>query len=245
MKITYASYTDTGDREINEDSFLCLPCGEGKFFAAVADGLGGHGLGDVASGIAVHTAYDVYKRKTKFSSDDFNDIYDKCQEALLAQQISEHAQKKMRTTLNLLCIDNNIACWSHIGDSRTYYFKDGKMVKRTIDHSVPQMLVSAGEIEEREIRFHEDRNRLLKALGIDGASHTGETEEEVALSGGQQFLLCSDGFWERITEEQIELCLDESDDPQLWIDNMIELATRNRREENADNTTVVAVWTED
>lgn len=57
--------------------------------------------------------------------------------------------------------------WGHVGDSRLYYFKNGKIVKRTLDHSVPQMLVARGEIDEKEIRHHPDRNRLVRVMGME------------------------------------------------------------------------------
>ena len=64
----------------------------------------------------------------------------------------------------------------------------------------------------------------------------------VSLCGNQQFLLCSDGFWELISEEQILLCLDEAEEPRLWLDNMVELVTRNSRGRSTDNITAVALW---
>ena len=148
----------------------------------------------------------------------------------------------MRTTLNVLLADEEKIFWSHIGDSRTYYFKDKNLVRRTFDHSVPQMLAAAGQISESDIRFHEDRNRLLKVLGVEGQKPAFESETPLKNEGNQQFLLCSDGFWELISEEQILLCLDEAEEPQLWLDNMVELVSRNSRGRSTDNITAVAVW---
>ena len=104
------------------------------------------------------------------------------------------------------------------------------------------MLCAAGQIKESEIRFHEDRNRLLRVLGVEDRAPAFENEEPVTLSGGEQFLLCSDGFWELISEEQMLLCLDEAEEPGLWLDNMTELVSRNSRNRSTDNITAVALW---
>ncbi len=243
LKVTIAKYTELGSRERNEDFFSTASTQNHHFFA-LADGLGGHGLGDEASQLVCETAIKHFLQNPQVNNTSFDTVYNICQDKLLAKQEEVHATGKMRTTLNLLCLDETTAYWSHIGDSRTYYFANGELVKRTFDHSVPQMLAAIGELEDAEIRFHEDRNRLLRVLGVAGQTPSFEVETPIPLTGNQQFLLCSDGFWEFITEEQILLCLDESDNPQLWIDNMIELVHKNSRDKNADNTTVIAVWIE-
>lgn len=241
IAISVAKYTELGSRERNEDYFLTGISQSGSFFA-LADGLGGHGLGDEASKSVCHSAIEYFTNHPEFRNEDFPCVYDVCQSRLLERQKEAHASGKMRTTLNLLYIDDSNAYWSHIGDSRTYYFQNGQLIKRTFDHSVPQMLAAMGDIQESQIRFHEDRNRLLRVLGVDSQTPNCETEVPVPLTGDQQFLLCSDGFWEMITEEQMLLCLEEAEEPQLWVDNMMELVHRNGRNKNTDNTTVMAVW---
>lgn len=243
FEITVAQYTEVGSRERNEDYMLSGSTGSSHYFA-LADGLGGHGLGDEASQLVCHTAIDYFSKADHISNEDFPRIFEVCQSELLSKQQIKDADGKMRTTLNLLYIDSQNAYWSHVGDSRTYYFQDKELIKRTFDHSVPQMLAAMGELKESQIRFHEDKNRLLRVIGVEAQPPNCETEAVVPLIGNQQFLLCSDGFWELINEEQMLLCLDESDDPQRWIDNMMELVHKNGREKKTDNTTVMAVWIE-
>ncbi len=241
MKIGFARYTDNGGRAVNEDCLLSAEHG-GRFIFAVADGLGGHGMGDVASQLACKTAEECFLNSAKNSEALVSEIYESCQNALLSRQKELRASGKMRTTLNLLLVDGDRALFSHIGDSRTYYFKDKKLVRRTFDHSVPQMLAATGEITEEEIRFHEDRNRLLRVLGVEDRKPAFESENPEQVTGCQQFLLCSDGFWELISEEQMLLCLDEAEEPKLWLDNMVELVSRNGRGRSMDNVTAIAVW---
>lgn len=240
MKIKFAKFTSNGGRAVNED-FLLVSEKKSRAIAAVADGLGGHGMGDVASKLVCETAEACFDAQTD-NAGLTEIIFQSCQEALFARQKELKVNGKMRTTLNILLADENSICWSHIGDSRTYYFKDKNLVKRTFDHSVPQMLAAAGQISESEIRFHEDRNRLLKVLGVEGQKPAFEIESPLKNEGNQQFLLCSDGFWELISEEQILLCLDEAEEPKLWLDNMVELVTRNSKGRSTDNITAVAVW---
>ena len=97
---------------------------------------------------------------------------------------------------------------------------------------------------KREIRFHEDRSKLLRVLGTPWARSQVEVEADLPLDPPQQLLLCSDGFWEYITEEQIQICLEEADGPELWMENMRELIRRNEhgRPGERDNRTAVAVW---
>lgn len=243
LKIQAAMYTENGGREKNEDYILCGETDKAKFFA-LADGLGGHGLGEIASQIACETATQYLNNLSYFSNEMYSEIYPLCQRNILARQELENAQGRMRTTLNLLCIDDYNAYWSHVGDSRTYYFDEKKLIKRTFDHSVPQMLAAAGEIRQEDIRFHPDRNRLLRVIGVDGREPGFETEIPVVLKGNQQFLMCSDGFWELITEEQVLLCLEDSDDPNRWLDNMLELVHRNGKGKHTDNTSAIAIWIE-
>jgi len=241
LKIESVKYTDIGNRSVNED-YLLAKQAEGRCFFALGDGLGGHGMGDAASKLACELALATLTGIPRFTNDMFGGVYAACQEALLAEQARRNARRQMRTTLNLLCLDESHAYWSHIGDSRTYYFRDKALVRRTFDHSVPQMLAAAGKLPESEIRFHEDRNRLLKVLGVEEMKPAFEQEEPVPLRGNQQFLLCSDGFWELISEEQMLLCLDEAENPAVWMDNMAELIRRNAAGREADNRTAIAVW---
>lgn len=241
MKITAYKVSEIGGRKANEDYVLSSQNDDYGYVFALADGLGGHGSGDAASQEACETAIDYFYRHPLFHQGMFNEVYPLCQEHLYARQKRENAEGKMRTTLNLVCIDDEAIYWSHVGDSRTYYFKDNQLIKRTNDHSVPQMLANIGEIKESEIRYHEDRNRVLKVLGVADQTPAFDAEEPVAISDNQQFLLCSDGFWEMITEEQMLECLAKSDCPRDWIESMLEIVHENAPA-NADNTSAIAIW---
>ncbi len=95
------------------------------------------------------------------------------------------------------------AVWGHVGDSRLYFFRQGRILEQTKDHSVPQMLLAAGEITADEIRNHPDRNRLLANLG-DGKPNRFRVRKQIQIASGDAFLLCTEGFWEIVLEREME-----------------------------------------
>ena len=166
------------------------------------------------------------------------------QKRLMKKQADENARQDLKTTLVLLRIVNGYVQWGHVGDSRLYYFKNGRIVKRTLDHSVPQMLVAAGEIDEKEIRHHPDRNRLVRVMGMEWDEPKYQVSEPMPEESGQAFLLCSDGFWEQITEKEMMQCLKKADTVDMWLDRMVEIVNENGKGSDMDNNSAIAVWVE-
>ncbi len=240
MNITYAINTLPGDRDYNEDFAIVKQTEKGYCFV-VADGLGGHGKGEVASALVCDTAVDFFE---KASTEDIYGIFDVAQEKLLEKQKEEHAEEGMKTTMNVVTMDDRLIRWGHVGDTRTYYFKKKKIVSRTKDHSVPQMMVSMGEIKEKDIRHHPDRNRLLRVMGIEWNKPQYVIEEPVKLEGKQAFLLCTDGFWEFIEEKDMMKCLKKAKSVQEWLDTMTEIVRTNGQGKDMDNYTALALWIE-
>jgi serine/threonine protein phosphatase PrpC len=113
---------------------------------------------------------------------------------------------------------------------------------RTLDHSVPQMLVFAREIKEKQIRNHPDRNRLLRVMGIEWEKPMYELAEQTQLEKYQAFLLCSDGFWELIDEKQMCKLLKNSSTVEEWMQAMVEVIKQNGIGKNMDNYTAIALW---
>lgn len=236
--IRFATITKEGTRPENEDCVGAVKGQKGYCFA-LADGLGGHGCGEVASALAVKTAKEEFCRE---DSDPLQRIFIKAQENILKQQSENRRQADMKTTLVVLTVDETSIRWGHIGDSRLYYFKNGRIADRTLDHSVPQMLVSIGEIKEKQIRRHPDRNRLLRVLGAETEELRYQLSQEEPITEGQAFLLCSDGFWELIVEKKIEHTLKKAGSPQEWLEAMEQIVLKNGRGTEMDNYSAVAVW---
>lgn len=237
-----ASVSMIGTREINEDKVCVLEQGD-RYCFAVCDGLGGHGLGEVASEIAVETFtrnFDSSGKEREFLSR----VMDEAQETLLAEQRKINAPSKMKTTCAAVYISNGRAYIGHIGDSRVYVIDSKGIRSRTIDHSVTQMLVLSGEIEESEIRNNPERNTLLRVMGVEWDRPMYDLSAPISLSKTKAFLLCSDGFWELVSDEDIERTFFESESPEEWLSQMEEIILENGAEKKMDNYSAVAVWIE-
>jgi serine/threonine protein phosphatase PrpC len=235
--ITYGAISKIGDRRNNEDSVNIFTGSAGYLFT-LADGLGGHGQGEVASKIAVEQAAAAFQD----SGGDLAQCFSRAQEQILAEQKRHRVINEIKTTLVCLRIVGNAASWGHVGDSRLYYFSKKKLICRSLDHSVSQALAAAGEIKEKDIRRHEDRNRLLRAMGTEWDSPKYELSQEVDLNKGDAFLLCSDGLWEWIEDKMIAKTLKKAGTPEQWLGLMEEEALRNGRGHDMDNYSAIAVF---
>ena len=239
--ISYKGISKKGERERNEDS-IAVFMRDDVYCFVLCDGLGGHGQGDEASAIACkafgevfdHT-FDFYPRAV------FMEAIEKANSAILAKQQEEGLISGMKTTLVALLLCKGYCTWCHIGDSRLYLFQNDSVTCRTMDHSVPQMLANAGTIKEKEIRFHPDRNRLLRALGSDETPIRYEVSQPYKLDSCQAFLLCSDGFWEYIDEKQMCKLLHKSSDAEEWMREMKQVVLENGTGKNMDNYSAITV----
>lgn len=241
--LTYSVTTSPGSREVNEDSVGVFNNGELSCFL-LCDGLGGHGMGDAASQL-VRDVFESQFSKTEEAVNFLGDAFSAAQDILMVEQIEKRAKHKMKTTAVALATDDRKAYIGHIGDSRLYAFAKNKVKFRTLDHSVPQMLVTAREIKEKEIRNHPDRNRLLRVMGIEWNEPMYELREPLDLNKYQAFLLCSDGFWELITEKEMCYLLKHSASVDEWLMNMTETVKRSGEGKDMDNFSAIAVWVSD
>lgn len=242
MRVKYKSCTDIGNREKNEDSVGEAEI-DGRYCFALADGLGGHGCGEIASRMVVDTALKLFS--DNYDEDFLDHCFNKAQENVLAGQKENREAYDMKTTLVTLVIDGDTASWGHIGDSRLYMFYQNRLLERTLDHSVPQMLVNTGEIKEKDIRGHEDRNRLLRVIGSPWGNHAYELADSVTIKDGYVFLLCTDGFWELIEEKRMIANLKKAASVEDWLNRMLSEVKENGCDKDMDNNSVIAVWIED
>lgn len=228
-----------GDREINEDTVGIFENGAAACFI-VADGLGGHGKGEMASQLAVEVCRKQFE-EMGYDEGFFQAYFETCEAVLEQRQKDEHAYYDIKTTVVMGVAENNRLHCAHAGDSRLYCFRRRKIIHRTLDHSVPQMLVFSGEIREKEIRKHPDRNRLLKVMGQKAEEVYYERTGELALKDGDALLLCSDGFWELIEEKHMISTLKKAKSAQEWMAHMEEIVLKNGESREMDNYSAIAV----
>lgn len=237
MNVKIATLSDIGGRSNNDDT-VAVRQKEDSAWVFVGDGLGGYAGGQMASEAAAKAVMDASHRGSLLIEARLAQTAAAANEAVC--QVQREKKGNMKTTLVFLTIEDGRAKWMHVGDSRLYHFRNGLLVDQTIDHSVSQMAVLMGEITPREIRFHEDRNRVLRALGSETARP--EISPTVMLTGGEDaFLLCTDGFWEYIYEEEMESMLQKAQSPQQWLEEMKALLVTRTPEDN-DNFTAAAVF---
>lgn len=239
--LVYEMLSKDGERDYNED-YVGMEQKGTAFCFVLADGLGGHGGGDEASRLVVNHILKDFKEHGEVSREYLEKCFADSQEHLLREQKQQDRELEMKTTLIVLLVDEYVILWGHIGDSRLYFFQNKKLVQRTLDHSVPQMLAAAGEIREDEIRHHPDRNRLLRVMGTEWDSPRYQLAQPVERSAKESFLLCSDGFWEWILDKQMQKTLKKSKSPAEWIAQMEKEIIKNGTGKGMDNYSAIAVW---
>lgn len=241
MKAKVAVISKNGGRKINEDSYGHYKINDYECFL-VCDGLGGHSAGEIASKLVSETIIDSFRENPGIDDIKIADYINISQEKLLNAQKENRNQYNMKTTLVLLVSQGPFLKWAHIGDSRLYYFSEGIIKNCTLDHSVPQMLANIGDIKPNEIRYHEDRNKLLRVMGTEWEKPKYEISKEIKkVNKGDVLLLCTDGFWEHITEEEMEYTLEKSRRPEKWLKLMEQKILKRAVNENMDNYTAIAV----
>jgi len=204
MNNDYAMLSGVGDKNVNEDSVrACRNEGLEMSCFALADGLGAHGHGEVAAGLATGAVNAFVSTVLTEEPNLLESCFEGAQ-MLLRREMERMNLPMIRTTLVVLILRGQTAQWGHIGDSRLYLFRKGSVIARTRDHSVPQMLFEQGMITEREIAHHPQRNRLRRAMGEEWDEPCFDVDErQFPVEPGDSFLLCSDGFWEWFDEKKV------------------------------------------
>lgn len=235
MKYRAAHCCMKGGRSYNEDSVRFESNGP-SFAGIVADGLGGHGGGEIASSLVAETLAGGFMAETSTQPEAIHKLFEKANQEVVSKQTATLQMKS--TAVGLFCDDNGLTC-AHVGDSRLYRFTNGMITFQTKDHSVSQMAVLSGEIPPSQIRFHEDRNKVLRALGSDAS-----VKPDI-ISWPRQttdtFLLCTDGFWEYVLEEEMEIDLAKSKTPDEWLRFMIGRLSKRVHGKN-DNFSALAIF---
>jgi protein phosphatase len=229
MSITYATSTHIGlVRHGNEDAALAQP----PLFA-VADGMGGALAGDVASGIAIEALADFASRPDAGPSD-LTALVTTVNREILDQANSGTGRSGMGTTLTAAIVAADAIDLVHVGDSRAYRLRGGRLEQLTEDHSLVGEMVRKGELTDAEALVHPQRSIITRALGVE--SEVESDSYHVELEPGDLFLLCSDGLYSMVTADAIAEILTRSSDLEAAAAALVEAANASG---GADNVTVV------
>jgi serine/threonine protein phosphatase PrpC len=238
MEFNVYEYTNKGGREYNEDSVGHKIKGNDGIFV-VADGLGGHSYGELASAAVCDALLEDWEGS--FGDDLCEWLKDHI--GLANQHILELQAEKntvLKSTVVALAIEDDKAAWANVGDSRLYYIHNDEICSITNDHSVAFKKYKAGEISRDDIRTDADQSCLLKSVGNADRNEPETYESSDAIVSGDAFMLCSDGVWEYISDEEVLIDLLKSEDAQKWAELLL-LRLMNRINGDNDNLTIMTV----
>ena len=242
MRLEISVLSKPGGRLTNEDAFGYW-ANAGVCFCVVCDGAGGQGGGDVASKLAVSATLSWFQATPECSSQAIESALEAANRAVMEQQGSNARLATMRATAVVLAVDASRRCasWAHLGDSRLYCFRDHRVIAQTKDHSVVQNMVDAGYLKECELRTAQERSSLFAALGQEENFEPRSGPHGFSLVAGDVFLLCTDGFWEFVDEEEMAAALDNAATGEEWLRRM-EQRVLDRGGVDQDNYSALAVW---
>ncbi len=230
--------TDQGRvRSHNEDSLLVFPVKEsaipGGLFV-IADGMGGHAAGEVASGLAIATMERQAQTHWPETTDEPAQAELVRWVELANQEVFEAASAQyngMGTTVTAALVLAQRAYVANVGDSRTYLWHAGTLERVTTDHSLVMMLLQAGQIAPDDIYTHPRRNEIYRALGTDPHVEV-QALGPIDLAPGDGLLLCSDGLWEMVRDPEIQATLERISTAQAACEELVRLANAHGGQDN-------------
>ena len=238
VHITCAARTDVGViRSGNEDNFLVVP-DRGVFI--VADGMGGHAAGEVASDMAVRII-DEDLGSLKGMGD--GDVAERMRrsirganEAIFQRTLEEHDKRGMGTTITVLALFAGRYLIGQVGDSRGYLMRDASFIQLTKDHSYVQEQIDAGNLTPEQARTHPYSNVITRCVGANGDVLPDVYAGSVRV--GDVFLLASDGLTGMLEDDRLIKIISDEAEPQVWVDTMVNEANERG---GLDNITVIIV----
>lgn len=232
--------TDKGKvRQHNEDSGAIIRNKSGQRLAIVADGMGGHRAGDVASSLTVEKLTELWNMVEEMKTADEAENWLKANILKVNQYVFDYASthpecEGMGTTIIGVISTENFATIAHVGDSRCYLYNEDGFKQITEDHSLVNELVRMGQISKEAAEHHPRKNVVLRALGTDAQLDIDVMT--IVFEEGDIIFICSDGLSNKVTDQQIKEILEKENTLEEQASALIETANINGGE---DNITVV------
>ena len=235
MRVTWVSRV--GGRKINEDAVGKISR-NGITCVAVADGLGGHSAGEIAAKTAIESIFEDFSESPEFSREALQKYVTDAHKTVFEKASTDPAYVNMSSTIVVILIKGKRAVWCHVGDSRLYRFCAGRLEEVTDDHSLAFMDFMEEKIEYDDIRRSENQNKLTNAVGL----YIKDLKVSPVYTAAPEtnFLLCTDGWWEYVTENDMEDTLKESKNSREWLEKMLDIRER-RAPLGSDNYTAAVI----
>lgn len=224
-------------REVNEDCIRFVQPGDPNVVAKkgvlvlVCDGMGGHSAGEVASNKAIDVISRVYYEDNGAMQPALKKAFNQASREIFEMSEKDEALKGMGTTCTALVLKNGSALAAHVGDSRLYLIRNGGIYVMTEDHSEVMEMVKRGLISLEEARHHPDKNVILRAIGSHPQVEVSTWDEPMPVREGDRFLLCSDGLYDLVEDEEIKTEVEKAE-PQAACQSLIALAKERGGHDN-------------
>ncbi len=241
MNIETAQVSRQGNRNENQDRARIVVA-ETRVLLTVADGMGGHVGGDIAAETAVETLVQLFQGSdaTLDPAEFLRRAIIAAHEAVVALGAGLDPELRPRTTITVCLVFAGMVRWAHVGDSRVYFVRDGRLLMRTRDHSAVEILAQQGLLDDEDLALHPLRNFVDQCLGGDPALPTIDVSEPQPLLAGDVILLCSDGLWAPLTDAHLAGTLGEQLELQASLDTLA-MEAELRATPASDNITAAAL----
>lgn len=230
-------------RELNEDNWFWEPLDGSLVLYAVADGMGGHDRGEVASRVAIEGLFDAARQRVRTLKDrDPNTLRELLREAVQSAnravvRTGEENDSNMGTTLcAALVSEERLGVFANVGDSRAYMLRGDELMQVSQDHSLVAYLVQLGELSAEAARNHPSGNILVRSIGSQPEVEIDVYVREV--QSGDRLMLCSDGLWGEASDEEIRTSLLVHEHPEAACRALVDTANNHG---GRDNTTLIVV----
>jgi len=241
MRLEIGTLSDVGCvREVNEDSIRVVRATDPNELATrgilvvVADGMGGHNAGEIASRLAVEVVGARYADESQDPGTALARSMEQANRIIVDAAAKDARYSGMGTTCTALLLRDGLAHCAHVGDSRLYLVRGNDILRMTEDHSAVMDMVKRGAISADEARHHPDKNVIVRALGARGDVEVATWQKPLALRPGDTFLICSDGLYDVVEDNELFDAV-RGAPPQLACERLVELA---RQRGGPDNITV-------
>jgi len=243
LRYETAEISLVGDREQNQDRVAVIR-NESSAFLIVVDGMGGHAQGERAAVVARESfirSFDEFGAQVTEPGLFISEAIGRAHDAVSAIGEGRSVEHKPRATCAICLVIQGDVWWGHVGDARVYLLRDGRVLKRTRDHSHVELLLREGLITEDEIPTHPMRHYVECCLGGESALPRADAaSSKKGLMSGDTLLVCSDGLWSGITDDVIGETCRATPDISEWL-NMLSESAVSANAPYSDNTTAAAL----